>query len=308
MEQYIINDVLSKANVITATLVGANHYTVRHLKYSTVVIDEAGQALEPACWIPILKAKKVVLAGDHWQLPPTVKSSEAARNGFNNTLLEKGVAMHPEAVVLLEEQYRMNEMIMGYSSFCFYNDKLKAHASVARHLLFSGDRPMLFVDTAGCAFDEKLEGTSISNPEEASFLLKHLRELVTELNVHYSTNDFPSIAVISPYKHQVEVLKELLLHSPELALYGDRISVNTIDSFQGQERDIVYISMTRSNTENVIGFLSDIRRMNVAMTRAKKKLVVVGDSATLSQLPFYADFISYAQERNAYQSAWELLV
>ncbi len=308
MEQYIIDDVLSKANVITATLVGANHYTVRHLKYSTVVIDEAGQALEPACWIPIIKAKKIVLAGDHFQLPPTIKSNEAARNGFNTTLLEKSVALHPEAVVLLEEQYRMNEMIMGYSSFVFYENKLKAHVTVARQLLFSGDRPLLFIDTAGCGFDEKLEGTSVSNPEEASFLLKHLRELVTELNTHYSICEFPSIAVISPYKHQVEVLKEFLSGAAELTSFEERITVNTIDSFQGQERDIVYISMTRSNTENVIGFLSDIRRMNVAMTRAKKKLVVVGDSATLSQLPFYGDFISYAQERDAYQSAWELLV
>lgn len=306
-EQYIIDDLLTKAQVITATLVGANHHTVRKMKYHTVVIDEAGQALEPACWIPILKAKKVILAGDHCQLSPTVKSNEAARQGLTTTLLEKCVALHPEAVVLLEEQYRMNKMIMGYSSFIFYGDKLKAHASVADHLLHPADMPLAFVDTAGCGFDEKTEGTSTTNPEEAMFLFKHLTQLVTELAPHYQPDNFPTIAVISPYKQQIYLLKEQLQHSPFLQPYLNRISVNTIDSFQGQERDIVYISMTRSNTESKIGFLSDVRRMNVAMTRARKKLVVIGDSGTLSQLPFYADFITYAEQRDAYKSAWEFV-
>lgn len=304
-EQYIIEDLLNKAQVITATLVGANNYMIRQLKYKTVVIDEAGQALEPACWIPILKAQKVVLAGDHFQLPPTIKSNEAAQKGLSTTLLEKCVALHPEAVTLLEEQYRMHEMIMGYSSAVFYENRLKAHASVAQHLLFANDAPISFVDTAGCGFDEKSEGTSITNPEEASFLFKHLRQLVADLSAHYQPENFPSIAIISPYRQQVQILQELLPHSTSLQLYRHRISVNTIDSFQGQERDIVYISMARSNTEGKIGFLSDIRRMNVAMTRARKKLVVIGDSGTLSQLPFYEDFIAYTADRNAYQSAWE---
>lgn len=306
-EQYIIDDLVAKAQIITATLVGANHYTVRNLKYHTVVIDEAGQALEPACWIPVLKAQKVVLAGDHCQLSPTIKSSEAAKQGLSTTLLEKCTTLHPEAVVLLEEQYRMHEMIMGYSAAVFYEDKLKAHASVAQHLLFTADVPLAFIDTAGCGFEEISEGTSTTNPEEAALLFKHLTQLVTELKTHYDINDFPSIAVISPYKQQVQLLKEQLLHSPVLQAYGDKVAVNTIDSFQGQERDIVYISMTRSNTESKIGFLSDIRRMNVAMTRARKKLVVIGDSATLSQFPFYADLITYAEQRNAYQSAWEFV-
>jgi superfamily I DNA and/or RNA helicase len=307
LEQYIIDDVISKANVITATMVGANHYTVRQLRYDTVVIDEAGQALEPACWIPILKAQKVVMAGDHRQLPPTIKSDEAARRGLNITLMEKLVALHPEAVVLLEEQYRMHETIMAFSSGEFYEGRLKAHPSVANHLLFLNDQPLAFIDTAGCGFEEKLQGTSISNPEEASFLLKHLAGLVNQLKSIYKENGFPSIGVISPYKHQVEILKELLLSSAELFEVRSAFTVNTIDSFQGQERDVVYISMTRSNAENVIGFLADIRRMNVAMTRARKKLVVVGDSATLSQLDFYTDFINYAQQKDAYQSAWEFM-
>jgi ATP-dependent RNA/DNA helicase IGHMBP2 len=304
-EQYIINDLTGKAQVITATLVGANHYTIRNLKFGTVVIDEAGQALEPACWIPILKAQKVVLAGDHCQLPPTVKSVEAAKNGLSTTLLEKCVAKHPEAVVLLEEQYRMNELIMGYSSTTFYGDKLKAHASVASHVLFSNDNPLVFVDTAGCGFDEKTEHTSTYNPEEAAFLFKHLTQLVSALDDHYEPNNFPTIGIISPYRLQIDTLKEQFVNAPDLQPYGHKIAINTIDSFQGQERDIVYISMTRSNAENNIGFLSDIRRMNVAMTRARKKLVVIGDSATLSQLPFYENFITWAQERDAYVSAWE---
>jgi ATP-dependent RNA/DNA helicase IGHMBP2 len=306
-EQYIVDDLITRAQVITATLVGANHYTVRKLQYHTVVIDEAGQALEPACWIPILKAQKVILAGDHCQLSPTIKSNEAARNGLSTTLLEKCAALHPEAVTLLEEQYRMHDTIMGYSSSVFYSNKLRAHASVAGHLLHPTEVPLSFVDTAGCGFDEKTEGTSTTNPEEAAFLFKHLTQLVTSLAPHYQPADFPTIAIISPYKQQIYLLKEQLMHSPELSPYIDKISVNTIDSFQGQERDIVYISMTRSNTENKIGFLSDIRRMNVAMTRARKKLVVIGDSGTLSQLPFYADFISYAEEKDAYKSAWEYM-
>lgn len=306
MEQYIIDDLLTKTQVVTATLVGSNHFTVRNMKYRTVVIDEAGQALEPACWIPILKAEKVVFAGDHLQLPPTIKSEDAAKGGLSTTLLEKCVALHPESVVLLEEQYRMNEVIMGYSSKVFYEDKLKAHESVAGRVLFPGEAPLAFIDTAGCGFDEKLEGTSSTNPEEAAFLFKHLTQLAAEFAaVNPKQEDFPSVAIISPYKEQINILKDQLAHAADLKPYLDKIAVNTIDSFQGQERDMVYISMTRSNAEGQIGFLSDIRRMNVAMTRARKKLVVIGDSATLSVLPFYENFIAYAEGLNAYQSAWE---
>ncbi|GAB3921727.1 AAA domain-containing protein [Larkinella terrae] len=306
-EQYIIDDLVAKAQVITATLVGSNQYMIRNLTFHTVVIDEAGQALEPACWIPILKAQKLILAGDHCQLPPTIKSAEAARKGLSTTLLEKCVLLHPESVSLLDEQYRMHERIMGYSSKVFYGSQLKAHASVATHELFPGDSALLFIDTAGCGFEEKLEGTSSTNPEEAALLIKHLTQVVTELAPFYAPTDFPTIAVISPYKQQLNVLNEQLLHAPDLQPYLAKISANTIDSFQGQERDIVYISMTRSNDQQEIGFLADIRRMNVAMTRARKKLVVVGDSATLASLPFYADFITYAETHNTYHSAWEWL-
>ncbi|UYQ94912.1 AAA domain-containing protein [Chitinophaga horti] len=307
-EQYITDYLMNKAQVITATLVGANHYTVKNLRYHTVVIDEAGQALEPACWIPVLKGRKVILAGDHCQLSPTVKSEEAARKGLSTTLLEKCVKAHPEAVVLLEEQYRMHTAIMGYSSAVFYEDKLRAHQSVAGHLLYQDDTPLNFVDTAGCGFEEVAEGTSTTNPEEAAFVFKHLAQLVSDLQPHYREQDFPTIAVISPYKQQIQLLREQLTSHTELQPYADKITVNTIDSFQGQERDIVYISMTRSNADSKIGFLSDIRRMNVAMTRARKKLVVIGDSGTLSQDAFYAGFITYAEGHDAYKSAWEFMV
>lgn len=306
-EQYIINDLIGKASVIAATLVGSNHFSIRHVNYHTAVIDEAGQALEPACWIPAIKAQKLVLAGDHQQLPPTIKSIDAAKGGLSKTLLEKCVALHPEAVSLLEEQYRMHEKIMGYSSQVFYGAALKAHPSVASHLLFEGDEPLYFIDTAGCGFEEKSEGNSTTNPEEAAFLLQHLGSFATQLLSQYTVEDFPTIAIISPYKQQVEILKEGLLHTSSLGEIKNKISINTVDGFQGQERDIVYLSMTRSNTDGVIGFLADTRRMNVAMTRARKKLVAIGDSATLSTLPFYEDFIAYTQACNSYKSAWEFM-
>jgi superfamily I DNA and/or RNA helicase len=306
-EQYLLDDLLAKAQVITATPVGASHYSVRQRQYGTVVIDEAGQALEPSCWIPVLKGRKLVLAGDHCQLPPTIKSEEAARGGLARTLLEKCVALHPEAVVLLQEQYRMNETIAGYSSAVFYEGKLRAHPSVAHRTLFPGDEPLLFIDTAGCGFEEKYEGVRVSNPEEAAFLVRHLSGLVQQLQEHYRPEDFPDTAVIAPYKQQSEVLQELLAEAALPGLPVARRAANTVDSFQGQERDIIYISLTRSNAEQNIGFLSEIRRMNVAMTRARKKLVVIGDSATLSQFPFYADFIQYAEQQGGYRSAWEYM-
>lgn len=306
-EQYITDQIIAQAQIITATLVGANHYTIRNCKFKTVVIDEAGQALEPACWIPILKAKKVVLAGDHCQLPPTVKSKEASERGLTITLMEKLVARFPEAVVLLEEQYRMNEKIMGYPSAVFYNNKLRAASNVAKQTILHDHSPFMFIDTAGCGFDEKNEGTSITNSEEALFLLQHLTAYISDKSNNYLPEKFPSIGIISPYQQQVKILKELLRDNHELGKYAQNITVNTVDSFQGQERDIVYISLVRSNAERVIGFLADIRRANVAMTRARKKLVIIGDSTTLSRLPFYTNLIAYAEKQNAYHSAWEFL-
>jgi ATP-dependent RNA/DNA helicase IGHMBP2 len=285
IEEFVAEDVISKAQVITATLVGADHYTIKDLNFKTVIMDEAGQALEPAAWIPILKAQRVILAGDHLQLPPTVKLQQS---GLTTILLEKCVALHPEAVTLLEEQYRMNTQIMGFSSLKFYNNKLTAHPLVASRLLNPEDKPFTFIDTAGAGYEEQAEGTSTANPEEAAFVVRHI------VAMNYTN---VSIAVITPYKEQVGLLKTLLL--------GTAVEVNTVDGFQGQERDVIYISLTRSNSDGTIGFLSDYRRMNVAMTRARLKLVLVGDSATLAQTPFYAELIAYAENLGGYQSVWE---
>jgi superfamily I DNA and/or RNA helicase len=307
VEQYIIEDITEKAQVVAATLVGANHHTVRHLRYNTVCIDEAGQALEPACWIPVLKAKKLVLAGDHCQLPPTIKSEAAARGGLALTLMEKLIPLHPKSVVMLEEQYRMHEVIMGFSSQAFYHNALTAHASVAGHLVFPEDEPLKFIDTAGCGYDEVVEQTQVSNPDEVRLLMKTLLHMLTDISARLPQSDMPSIALIAPYKAQLALIKSQFQNTPELQEFAHKISMNTIDSFQGQERDIVFISMTRSNAEGKVGFLSDTRRMNVAMTRARKKLVVIGDSATLCRHPYYSDFISYAENHNAYTSAWEII-
>ena len=286
IEEFISDDVISKAQVITATLVGANHYTIKNIKFNTVIIDEAGQALEPAAWIPILKAQRVVMAGDHLQLPPTIKSRQ---QGLTTTLLEKCVALQPQSVTLLEEQYRMNSQIMGFSSLKFYQNRLVAHESVANRVLSETDEPFTFIDTAGAGYEEQSEGTSTINPDEAAFVVRH----ITTMNYANAL----SVAVIAPYKEQVNLLKNLLT--------GTSVEVNTVDGFQGQERDVVYISLTRSNSDGIIGFLNDYRRMNVAMTRARFKLIMIGDSATLGQTPFYADLITYTEGLGGYKSVWE---
>ncbi|WP_134091509.1 IGHMBP2 family helicase [Olivibacter sp. XZL3] len=306
LEQAATQSVLNSARVITATLVGSNHSALDKRTFGTVIIDEAGQALEPACWIPILKGEKLILTGDHQQLPPTVKSKKAVEQGLTETLMAKCVHLYPESVITLTEQYRMHASIMHFPSLKFYNENLTAHPSVATARLFPTDKPLQFIDTAGCGFYEQHQESSISNPEEASFLFQYLATFLNDLALHYSPNDYPSIGIISPYAAQVNQLITLFETSP-LFLYKEKIAINTIDGFQGQERDIVLISMTRSNPRREIGFLADIRRMNVAMTRAKKKLVIIGDSLTLSSSFFYAEFIRYTEEEQAYHSAWEYI-
>lgn len=304
-EKYIIDHIVSGAQVITATLVGAAHYSIQNLDFETVVIDEAGQALEPACWIAILKARKVVLAGDHCQLPPTIKSADAGAGGLSTTLMEKCGRLWPDAVTTLNEQYRMHQLIMAYPSKIFYADNLRAHHSVASRELIPSDKAISFIDTAGCSFDEKTAESSIVNPGEAEFLINHLIGYISALHKNHPADQFPQIGIIAPYQQQNLLIRELIGESEELAPYTAHISVNTVDSFQGQERDIIYISLTRSNPERNIGFLADTRRMNVAMTRAKQKLVIIGDSVTLSRLEFYNELIAYALKQEAYQSAWE---
>ncbi len=306
LEDYIIDKLFAEADVITCTLVGAMNSYIEKKRFRTVVIDEAAQALEPATWIPILKADRVILAGDPFQLPPTVKSMEAAREGLSVTLLEKGVARIKD-IQLLDTQYRMHERIMGFSNKIFYHNQLKAADMVARWGLVIQNqpdtRPVEFIDTAGCGFEEKInpETSSFYNPEEYFILRQHLDNLLFLLE---EQRPKISIGIISPYKEQVLFMQEQIEkdfdHFPEA-----RIHVNTIDSFQGQERDVIYISMVRSNDKGEIGFLKDSRRMNVAMTRAKKKLVIIGDSATLASFGFYNQFLDYVEEHQSHSTAWE---
>lgn len=305
VQDYMTTDILNKAEVITATLVGANQYMIKDRTYETVIIDEAAQALEPACWIPILKAKQVILAGDHQQLPPTVKSSAKSNQGLYITLLEKLVKLYPAAVSLLKVQYRMHAQIMRFPSQYLYQDALIAADTVADWRLLGDEQPVLFIDTAGAGFDELIEDDAISNVEEATFLGKHLRSLLLDLSSQYNATDFPSIGVVTPYRRQSLVLKECLGQDETIQERGQAIQVHTIDSFQGQEKDIIYISLTRSNAQQQIGFLADVRRMNVAMTRAKKKLVVIGDSSTIGLHPFYKQFIDYVTDLGGYHSVWE---
>ena len=298
LEDYMLDDILEKADVITCTLVGANHRKLEGRLFKTVVIDEAAQALEPATWIPILKAKKVVLAGDPLQLPPTVQSEKAKKAGLEVTLIEKCL-QRLSNVNLLDTQYRMNETIMGFSNKQFYANSLKADDSVKDiSLIGYEDSKIEFIDTAGCGFDEKKDADSLSTYNEGEFetLKKHLDQLME------NSEDGIDIGIISPYKAQINYMLDHF--SEEFQLTQD-VTINTIDSFQGQERDVIYISLVRSNENGEIGFLKDFRRMNVAMTRAKKKLVVIGDSATLGSEKFYQDFLDYVELHNGYHTAWE---
>jgi len=293
LENYLVEKVLGDAQVIACTLIGSSSDYLQGRKFSTVIIDEAGQGIEPAVWVPILKADKVVMAGDPYQLPPTVKSVDAERQGLSVTLLEKAIQRH-DAVFLLRTQYRMNTLIMEFSNRKFYHGQLEAHPSVAEWHIESSPQVVEFVDTAGCGFEEQAseESSSRCNPEEARLLRLHFDQLAPDTSL--------SVGVISPYRAQVELLQETFADVSQ-------VSVNTIDSFQGQERDVIYMSLARSNPKSEIGFLKDYRRMNVAMTRARKKLVIIGDSATLGNDRFYGDFLSYAEEIGAYKSAWEYL-
>ncbi|WP_026464600.1 AAA domain-containing protein [Adhaeribacter aquaticus] len=316
IERYITDDLLDKVQVITCTLVGSANRVIRHLTYDTVFIDEAAQALEPACWIPITRANRVILAGDHCQLPPTVKSLEAEKGGLEITLFEKCIERQQNVAVMLRTQYRMHQDIMQFSNQQFYNGQLEAHETVfntdlhAFNPLFPEGLAVEFIDTAGCGYNEKsfAEGASTANPEEADLLLRHLQHLIKEYNPAEDADPL-RIGIIAPYRAQINYLVDEVEHNPALhELQTKRLlTVGTVDSFQGQERDIIFISMVRSNNAGDIGFLSDIRRMNVGMTRARKKLVIVGDSATLTQHPFYRDFVAYTESINAYISAWELM-
>ena len=298
LEDYITETMVDSAEVIACTLTGANHRLLVDRIFKTVFIDESSQAMEAAAWIPILKAQRVIMSGDHHQLPPTIKSFEAAKEGLEHTLFAKGIENQPEGVEMLEVQYRMVPEIMGFSSQWFYQGRLQADASVlSRTRIY--DKPIHWIDTAGAGFEEKVKKETLStyNEQEAALVAKLLEK---------EALDGLTVGVIAPYRAQTEVLGKVLRRSHELARFVDQIDINSVDAFQGQERDIVYISLVRSNHHGEIGFLKEYRRMNVAMTRAKHRLVIVGDSATVAQDAFFGELLDYVQTPGSYQSVYEL--
>ncbi len=314
LEDYIFDDQFDKAQVIACTPVVSAGKMMRNKHFSTVFIDEAAQALEPMCWIPVTRSDRVIFAGDHFQLPPTVKSRQAETEGLSITLFEQCMRLQ-NISIMLNIQYRMNELIMNFSNKKFYKNELIADISVKDHVLsYNADEyilnaPIDFIDTAGCGYNEitNPESLSIANPEEAQLLIKHLKLLLEQYVQGNKTGHEITIGIISPYKEQVQYITTKIDEDEELKRFRSCIAIKTVDGFQGQERDVIYISLVRSNDLREIGFLNDIRRMNVALTRARKKLVVIGDSATLANHPFYKDFLDYIESINAYKSAWEFM-
>lgn len=283
LQHYNEQKLFAEAEVILGTPIGLYDAGLKKEGFQTLIIDEAGQCLEPLAWCIIPLAEKLVLAGDHLQLPPTVLSNEAARNGFNRSILETALP-HSQFVFLLDTQYRMRPAIAGFSSAYFYENLLKTSDSIKNEGLH-----ITFIDTAGTGFEETEGngGGSLQNTGEArlvQFLLKN------------EIKDATQTAVIAPYAGQVAALKELL---------ATQSNVNTIDSFQGQEKDTIIISLVRSNDDGVIGFLKDYRRMNVAITRAKNQLIIIGDSATIGADQFYKSLLSYIEKNGVYKTAWE---
>jgi ATP-dependent RNA/DNA helicase IGHMBP2 len=308
LEFYIVNDLLQSSDAICCTLVGSSHPVLRGKKFRTAFIDEAAQSLEPACWIPILRTQRIIFAGDHQQLPPTIKSNDAAKLGLAKTLFEKGIERHPEMSSMLKIQYRMHQDIMKFSSQYFYDDELVADDSVKSTLLAPEEKPVEYIDTAGCGFTEKQDAETLSrfNEEEARLLMRQVEVLVERIGVNEWLERKISMGIITPYRAQVEALQKLSEASAILEPVRGLLTINTVDAFQGQERDVIAISFVRSNDKSEVGFLGDIRRTNVVMTRARKKLLMVGDSATLGAHPFYLDLIEYVQEGGFYKSAFEL--
>ena len=304
LEAQAVQQILDTADVLCVTTTGLNSRFLGTRRFDLAVIDEACQSTEPGCWIPLPWCDRVVLAGDHCQLPPTVVSPEAAAQGLSTSLFERFLALGgPSSIARrLTVQYRMHEAIMDFSSLEFYDADLQADASVRRHLLADlphvvstplTQSPLEFIDTAGAGFDEEIEpdGVSRLNQPEATLACRKVNQLLD------SGVAPKSIGVISPYAAQVRLLRELL---PDTSL-----EVDSVDGFQGREKEAIVISLVRSNPKGDIGFLKDIRRMNVAMTRARRKLLVIGDSATLSANPFYRRMIDYFEASEAYHTVWE---
>jgi superfamily I DNA and/or RNA helicase len=303
LEDQAAERILGAATVLCATNTGLDSEVLGKRQFDLVVIDEAAQSTEPGCWIPLLRGSRVVLAGDHCQLPPTIVSREAAAQGYGVSLMERLVDLYGETVTrLLQVQYRMHEAIMTYPSLELYGGELMADPSVSGHLLRDlpgvgagslTETPVDFIDTAGAGYDEQMEpdGESRCNPQEAELVCRKVQAL---LDAGVPAAD---LAVIAPYAAQVRLLRE------GLPIPG--LEIDSVDGFQGREKEAVVISLVRSNPENEIGFLGDVRRMNVALTRARRKLVVIGDSATLAVHPFYQGLFQYLEGIGAHHSVWE---
>ncbi|MBA4065505.1 MAG: DNA-binding protein [Isosphaera sp.] len=304
LEALAVERVLDEARVVCATLTGLDSQVLGRRRFALAVLDEACQATEPACWLPLLRADRVVLAGDHCQLPPTVLSQEAAEQGLSVSLMERLVALlGPDCARLLTVQHRMHAAIMGFSNAEFYGGELVAHESVAGHRLCDlpgvraeplTETPVRFVDTAGAGYDEELEEDTGSrrNVQEAGLAARVVRQLLA------AGLTAGQVGVITPYRAQVRHLRELLADV-------DGLEVDSVDGFQGREKEAVVVSLVRSNPEGGIGFLGDVRRTNVALTRARRSLTVIGDSATLSNHPFYARMLTHFEATGAYRSVWE---
>ena len=314
IEMAINAQLFDEARVVACTLVGsANKLLVRH-KFSTLFIDEAAQALEPACWIATRRASRVILAGDHQQLPPTIKCYEAMKQGLGKTLMERIVENQPDAVTLLKVQYRMNDSIMKFSSDWFYHGEVESDGSVKHRSVLDYEHPIEWIDgnemlqqvNQELKEEEKLdidfaeqfigENHGRINKAEAELVLSTLNNYINKIGQERFLAERLDVGIISPYKVQTQYLRQQIRKRAEFRPFRQVISVNTVDGFQGQERDIIMISLVRSNDNGQIGFLSDLRRMNVAMTRARMKLIIFGDKSTLQHHAFYRKLIQYVEE------------
>ena len=289
IEIRINQELFGDARVIACTLVGSANRLLQGMKFATLFIDEAAQALEAACWIPMRKVNRVVLAGDHCQLPPTVKSLAALHGGLGKTLMERIVETHPEAVSLLRVQYRMNEEIMRFSSDYFYGGHVESAPEVKYRGILDYDDPIEWIDTSDIDAREEFVGESFGriNKTEAELTLAVLERYYEKIGKERVLGERIDVGVISPYRAQVQHLRQLIKKRAFFKPFRHLISVNTVDGFQGQERDVILISLVRANDEGQIGFLRDLRRMNVAITRARMKLIILGNRLTLASHPFY---------------------
>lgn len=298
LEIRIDTELFTEARVIACTLVGAASRVLERKRFSSLFIDEAAQAIEAACWIAISRADRVILAGDHCQLPPTIKCIEAARGGLGRTLLEKVVLHKPETVSLLKIQYRMHEDIMRFPSRWFYHDELEAAPEVKYRGVLDFDTPASWIDTSELDLQEKAvaEGTGRLNTGEAELLVRELKNYMERIGIRRILEEHIDFGVISPYRAQVHYLRHLLKKEPFFRPCRRLITVHTVDGFQGQERDVIMISLVRANEKGQIGFLRDLRRMNVAITRARMKLLILGEAVTLTRHPFYRELYEYIGE------------